>query len=315
MFGTQDETVIKLHTARDGHVWYSLGIGPVKNSEQIVDSFLMSPIVSSFGLVFRLLGVPQNAELICALYARRYKGEVRAIEIAGPNILNSPDELEDPAVTILRMRSVVSSPACGGWHELSMRDYPTYAMLSRLVRNNFVFDDATNSYFHLHPAYRALSFIPTLHAESAAKMLIAIVDPRWYVERRRPERVKKLELYMGLTPTTQKRVSNVKQLLTKSRDLRCDSVLRAWKSQDADSVDLKNPANFLYRIHAAAGGGYRGDLRASQTLLRYLHYNWLAGVENRSGVRDGLFAPNLFFKTPTEIEAYTRHMQKPPEGH
>lgn len=314
MFGTQDETVIKLHTAANGHVWYSRGIGVTKNSEQIVDSFLLSPFIAKFGMTFRVLGVPQNAELICAMYARRYKGEVRSVEIAGPNVLHTPAEINDPALTILRMRSVASSPACGGWHELTMNDYPTYAMLARMLRNNFVFDDTANSYFHLHPAHRALTFIPTLHAESAAKMLISIVDPRWYVERRRPDRAKKLELYMGLTPTAQKRVSDPEKLLVKSRDLRCNSVLCSWKSKPPADVDLQNPANFLYRIHKAAGGGYRGDLRASQAFVRYLNSNWLAALEQRRGVRDGLFAPNLFFKSPAEIAAYTRHMEKPPEG-
>jgi hypothetical protein len=315
MFGTQDETVIKLHTAANGHVWYSRGIGPTKNSQQIVDSFLLSPFIAGVGLTFRILGLPQNAELICSMYERRYKGEVRSVEIAGPNVLHSPDELQDPALTVSRMRSVASSPACGGWHELTMKDYPTYAMLSRMTRNNFVFDDTANSYFHLHPAYRALSFIPTMQAAQAARMLISIVDPRWYVERRRPDRAKKLELYMGLTPTVQRRVSDSEVLLTKSRDLRCNSVLCSWQGETPEDVDLKNPANFLYRIYAAAGGGYRGDLRASQAFLRYVNSNWLSALESRKGAKDGLFAPNLFFKSPAEVEAYTRHMQKPPEGH
>ena len=83
MFGPQDETTIKLHTDTSGHVWYARGISAVKNSEQIVDSFLLSSSVTGMGLLFRVLGVPQNAELICALYLRHYKGEVRSLEVAG----------------------------------------------------------------------------------------------------------------------------------------------------------------------------------------------------------------------------------------
>lgn len=311
MFVPQDETVIKLHTADDGKVWYSRGIGVVKNSDQIVDSFLLSPLVSGMGLTFRVLGVKQNAELISALYLRRYKGEVRSIEIAGPNILDSQYELSSPELVLQRMRMANVAPACGGWHQLTMHDYPTYAMLARMLRTNYEYDESVQQYLHIHPAYKALTFIPTHDAGSAAKMFINVVDPRWYIDRRRPDRIKKLELFLGLTPAVQSKVSNSKKLLTKTREFRCSAVLRSWKTKSVDEVDLKNPANFLYRIYQTAGGGMKGDLRASQAFVRYINDNWLAGLENRKGVRDGLFAPNLFFKTPAEIESYEYHMKPP----
>lgn len=311
MFVPQDETIIKLHTADDGKVWYARGISAVKNSEQIVDSFLLSPTVSGIGLTFRVLGVQQNAELISALYLRRYKGEVRSIEIAGPNILDSQYELRSPELVLQRMRTAAVAPACGGWHQLTMHDYPTYAMLARMLRTNYEYDESVQQYFQLHPAHKALSFIPTLAPSAAAKLLIYVVDPRWYIDRRRPDRIKKLELFLGLTPAVQAKVSNSKKLLTKTREFRCAAALNSWKTQQPENVDLKNPANFLYRIHQAAGGGDKGDLRASQAFVRYVNDNWLASVENRKGARDGLFAPNLFFKTPAEIESYEYHMKPP----
>lgn len=311
MYVSQDETVIKLHTADDGHVWYARGINACINSEQIVDSFLLSPVVSGMGLTFRLLGVPQNAELICALYLRRYKGEVRSVEIAGPNILDSRQDLKNPAVTLMRMRSAAVSPACGGWHSLTLHDYPTYAMLARTQRKNAEFDSTAATYLSMHPAFKALSFIPTLSNAEAANLLITAIDPRWYIDRRRPERIKKLELFLGLTPAIQAKVSNKAKLLTKARELRCANVLASWKTKEPDQVKIKQPENFLYRIWQAAGGGAHGDLRASQAFLRYLNDNWLAALELRKGAKDGLFAPNLYFKTPAEIEAYEYHMKKP----
>jgi hypothetical protein len=307
----QDETVIKLHTADDGNVWYARGINTCKNSEQIADSFLLSSVVSGIGLTFRVLGVAQNAELICALYLRRYKGEIRSVEIAGPNILDNQYELRDPATVLMRMRLATTSPACGGWHSLTMHDYPTYAMLGRMTRNNFVFDETAESYLRMHPAFKSLLFIPTLNKSDVAKLLVTTIDPRWYVDRRRPERIKKLELFLGLTPAVQEKVSNPEKLLTKAREFRCATVLNSWKSQPYDAVDTKLPENFLYRIWHAAGGGHYGDLRASQAFLRYLNDNWLSALEIRKGVKDGLFAPNLYFKSPAEIESYAYHMKHP----
>jgi hypothetical protein len=311
MFGPQDETTIKLHTAQDGTVWYAKGISAPKSSGLRVDSFLLSPAANGMGLLFRLLGAPQNAELICALYLRYYKGEVRSIELAGPNVVDCRDDLLDPAATIMRMRGATVAAACGGWHKLTLHDYPTYAMLARMLRTNFVYDDTTSAYFNLHPAHKALTFIPTLSNDAAAKMLIDIIDPRWYVDRRNQTAVKKLELFLGLIPAVQQRVSAAKTILHKKRELRCATVLNAWKTMPYSAVDTADPANFLYRIWHANGGGAKGDLRGSQAFLRYLHDNWLAGLESRQGARDGLFAPDLFFKTPAEREAYVAHMAPP----
>lgn len=301
-----DESSIKLHTAGDGHVWYAAGVHTAANSEQILDSFLLSNALSGIGLRVRILGVPQNAELITALYLRRRKNEVTSIEIAGPNICETPEELEDPESVLHRMRTTSLASSCGGWRTLSDADYLTYALIARLNRTGGAFDSVAATYFHAHPIYRALSYIPSLSWEHAAQVMKIIVDPRWYVDRRAPERQGKLELYMGLTPAVQKRVSDANKLLVKSRDLRCAAVLEAWKTHHLGAVDLNDPRNFLYRIYKASGEGVKGDLRASQAFLRYLRYNWLDAADRRKGAKDGLFAPELFFKTPGERETYER---------
>lgn len=308
LYAQFEENTLKLHTAQDGCVWYAKNISPPKNSGVIVDEFLLNPLLSGFGNVIRILGAPQNAELISALYLRRYKGEILGVEVAGPNILNNLLELEDPKSVLMQMRQTAISPACGGWHSVTMHDYPTYAMLARMLRTNFVFDEAATAYLHIHPAHKALKFIPTINEAELARLLTTVIDPRWYVDKRLPERAAKLELFLGLTPQIQEKVSNPDCLLKRNREFRCATVLATWKSKAESSVDLSEPANFLYRIHKAAGGGARGDLRASQAFVRYLRHNWLAGLEARHGVKDGLFAPNLFFKSPAEITAYTGHM-------
>ena len=308
MATTTDENIVKLYVASDKRVWYSVGIGPPINSAQTVDEFLFTPVIHGLSNVVRVIGVAQNAELISALYLRRNSGEIRGVELAGPNILHSFDELQEPNIVLSRMRSVDIASAAGGWHAITMRDYPTYAMLARMLRNNFVFDDATAAYFKMHPARKALLFIPNIAEADAAKLLTTIVDPRWYVDRRAPDRAAKLELFLGLTPQTQMCVSDAKCILTRTREFRCQSVLSVWKTQDVDTVDLHNPANFLYRVQKAAHGGAKGDLRASQAFIRYLRYNWLAAIEIRPGIKDELFVPKMFFKTPAECAAYAEHM-------
>lgn len=306
----RDEVAIKLHTDAQGHVWYATGIHAAKNSGQIADTFLLSSVINGMGTRVRILGVAQNAELITSLYIRRRKSEVASIEVAGPNICETREELADPEVVLHRMRATALASACGGWHMLSDEDYLSYALIARLQRNGGVYDTTAAAYLNAHPVFHALTFIPTLSQQHVAHVIRAIVDPRWYVDRRAPERQGKLELYMGLTPGVQKRVSDSQLLLHKGRELRCSAVLESWKSKHAGAVDLADPRNFLYRVHHAAGGGTKGDLRASQTFLRYLRYNWLDAADKRRGAKDGLFAPELFFKTPGECEAYRLHMKK-----
>lgn len=310
MSARADERVIKLYTAKNGHVWYSVGIGPPINSERIVDSFLLSSIVSGMGLCFRILGLVQNAELICSLYFRKSKGEVRHIDVAGPNILNNVSELNDPALVLQRMRNSKLSSAAGGWHPLSMLDYPVYAALAKNARSGFVFDDVVKTYLRLHPAYRALNFIPTVCEKMAAQLVTTIIDPRWYVNRYRPDLPKKLDLFLGLTPSSQQRVSDAKKIVTKRRDLRCGAVLSTWKTASPETVDMALPANFLYRIWRNCGGGWRGDLRASQAFVRYFCDNWLAALDSRMGANDGLFLPEVYFKTPAERESFVDHMRR-----
>lgn len=304
-----DETSIKLHTDNAGYVWYAAGIETAQNSGQIVDSFLLSRVLRGVGVRVRVLGVPQNAELIVALYLRRSTNEVASFEVAGPNICETPDELQDPEAVLRRMRATALASACGGWRAVTDADYLTYALIGRLQRTRGVFDYLAASYLRAHPAYRALTLIPTLSEPYAAQIIALIVDPRWYVDRRAPERQGKLELYMGLTPGVQRRVSDSVKLLIKPREFRCASVLETWKTVHPGAVDLTDPRNFLYRIYKASGAGVRGDLRASQALLRYLRYNWLDAADKRKGAKDGLFAPELFFKTPAERATYELHMK------
>jgi hypothetical protein len=305
-----DENSIKLHTDHDGHVWYSVGIGTTQNSGQIADTFLRSKIVNGQSMHIRLLGVPQNAELFIAFYLRRRQNEVASLEIAGPNVCENLAELADPETVVYRMRTTQLTSACGGWHTATDADYWTYALIGRLERSGGHLDQLSTAYLRTHPAYRALSLLPTLSPPHVAQVIKTIVDPRWYVDRRAPERQGKLELYLGLTPRIQRRVSDSSALLIKSRELRCATVLEAWKTQHPGAVDLTDPRNFLYRIYKASGAGVRGDLRGSQAFIRYLRYNWLDAADMRKGAKDGLFAPELFFKTPAERATYELHMKR-----
>ena len=306
---TTDENTLKLHVAPDGCVWAASGAAPARNTEKTTDFFLETDGIKGFGAQIRIIGSARNASLISGLYLRRAQREVASVEIAGPNILRSPHEADVPELAIRRMRSVTLPTAAGGWHTLSSADYPVYAMLSRDISEMAEPGVALQTYFRLHPVYPAISFIPTLSGPIAAQLLCLIIDPRWYVDTRAPDRTSKLELYLGLTPKVQQLVSACsKKIITGNRAFKCASVLASWQTKKPADVDMRDPANFLYRIHAHYGGGHVGDLRASQSFVRYVRHNWLAALERRKGPKDGLFIPERFFLTAEEQSAYRTHM-------
>jgi len=304
-----DETSFKIHTDADGIVWYASGINPAESSHQKAADFLDSSVISRINLNVRLLGIPQNAELITALYSRKRKRELGTIYLAGPNVCESMMELADPIITFRRMRDVFISASCGGWHEMSDIDFVLYSLILRMQTSNNWFDIMGRSLYEMHPLYTALSAIGGLAHSSVASLMAIIVDPRWYVDRRRPDNPCKLPVYLGLTPKTQRRVSNGKKFVSSGRELRCATVLHCWKNQDPGSVDFSAPENFLWRIWRSAGEGAKGDLRASQAFVGYLRANWLDALVQRRGLREAFFSPDTFFKTTEEKQAYLANIK------
>lgn len=308
MIYSNDESAIKLHVDDNGFVWHVSGIDTPQNSGKLVDTFLYSSSLLRISSSVRVLGTAQNAELITNLYLRKRQRELGSISIAGPNVCESGLELRDPYIVLMRMREAFLTPACGGWHAMSDADYATYALVAKARQTTHWFDTPARAFYTAHPAFPALQFIPNISNQDAANLLATIVDPRWYVDRRIPDKASKLELYLGLTPKIQRRVSSADKLIHRGRDLRCAIVLNCWKTQHPQAVDYNLPQNFIWRIWKAAGGGAKGDLRASQAFIRYLRLNWLDALISRPGPRDHIFSVSNFFKTPEERKAYSNHM-------
>lgn len=304
----KDEATVKVHTDDDGYVWYSDGVSQPQNSGQTAEGFLRVSAVNSLSTQVRLLGVPQNADLIVEFFKRRQRKEIADIQIAGPN--GCVAVLNDPTSTLLRMRGLTVSPSCGGWHSMTATEFATYSLLAQLQKNQFAFDMPTKAYFTLNPLHKLLRFIPAINEAACANLLATIIDPRWYVDARMPDRSSKIELFLGLTPKVQKRVSDSSIIVTKKREIRCAVVLNCWKTKDPDEVDMTDPREFLWRIWKTAGSNSNGDLRASQAFIRFLRLNWLDLLDTRPGKKDSIFAPSRFFKTPAEVKAFVAYMKK-----
>jgi hypothetical protein len=252
----------------------------------------------------RLLGLRANAQLICHLHTfKSLAGWPRSIRLATP-LICTREEREQPEKVFEKMAAYQNcAPSLGGWHEVTARDIAAYMLICALDGDPVLPGGRGYSVLTLlqrHPVWPAVSFVPTAEQESVAELLGLIIDPRWYVSSRHPDRSAKLRAYLGLIE------SNFRQIYDRNGSgphldrARC--VLRAWCGSHSPVTVGGVPGDFLRRCVYRHGNSYaRGLLRASSLFVSLIRNYWLQALdtswvnESRSVARE-LFVPEYFFE-------------------
>lgn len=307
-----DDDTLKLHLDDAGSIWLAAGVSPAVQLECPAAGILRYLEEHYPGPpALRILGTAANAGLILQAYAlaRRRNG---TLELAGPMLCSSPQDLADPPQVLYGMRACVLPSSLGGWHKATAADQATYRLIHRLHGPT----DETPSCESLlleHPVWRELSFIPTLsqlpNRAALVRLLAEIVDPRWYIDPEHPNRISRLTAYLGLTPANQQRVEQAPRE-PPARVRRCALACAAWWTDAAQ--DRADPRNFLWRVYHSAGGGTIGRLRASQKFIVFLRYVWMQSLAKAAHSRCiDLFEPDMLFKHDDELAAYRTHCGSP----
>lgn len=302
-----DVITLKLHLDDNNVVWYSDGCGPPTNSGKNLVGFMLLPVFNTAQRV-RLLGTHRNAHLISALFAFKLKKQLASVEVGSP-LICTPAQRGKPERALLAMREERKAASLGGWHEVQVPEYHAYALISQMQKFGKV-DDQARRLLNKHPAWKALSFIPTLCTTSCCYLLHDIIDPRWYIDPRHPGRVSKLNAFLGLTPKVSE---NYELLLARKPHLpvrgmdRYETILNCWKNGQPTGDALKLPGNFLWRVRLLTEKQDKADLRASQVFVAYLRHTWLDALY-AGKQKEPLFVPEHFFKRPAEVEAFKAHM-------
>jgi len=254
----------------------------------------------------RLLGTHGNARLLTRLYPQLVEMKKARVEVASPRrCVADPEELSDPERVLWRMRQLRLAPVLGGWHPLSKVDLPAYSIAAEIANAD---GKATSSMRFLthHPAYARWRFIPNLHHESVAMLIAMVLDPRWFVDPKRPNRLARLRSYLGIL--SRYASGNVKTPRDIARRDRFCTVLRAWKGQAPSSAGYERPENFLWRRWRAAGGGVKGDLLATRAFLVYFIRNWQQSLLLHNPQKLELFDAESLLKG-AEVKAYRDHVK------
>lgn len=312
-------TLLRLHVDAGGQVWYGHDRCFAAGSDMGTEDFLKSHEHFGFELEgvqqVRLLGVPANAALIVDLHQRRRRRPKQLasqqIVLASPAVCPSAACRADPLQVMQHIwQPSTSGFTSGFWHFLGEREFPTYALITAMARGTGdKLDDLSCRILHYHPAWPALSFLPTLDPFNAAKVVTTIVDPRWFRDLCHPNRLGRLFEFLGLTPQNVRAHVHGQWSGDRHYD-RFRWVLGAWASNDRqpELVNVNDPRNFLWRVmrsHMATE--HKGLLRASQRFIRFIRFVWLHEMGSREP--EAIFIPGEFFRTTEEIRAYVQHRE------
>jgi hypothetical protein len=176
-------------------------------------------------------------------------------------------------------------------------------LIAELIRNEYQVNEKVRKIVRYHPAWPALSFIPSLNVDNACLLVAAIVDPRWFMHPTRPNRASKLYQFLGLTP------KNIQHLLddTGTSEVRglgfAYLTTFSWLYKDLRKPRIGAPEWFLYRILGAFPGKVQGFLAANKKFVRLVREVWLQELTPDRQV----FCPESFFRYDEEREAYEKH--------
>ncbi len=279
-------TAVQAHTGRDGSVWFLEGDRMPEHSGRSVADFLSGPVLTRSSRV-RVMGVPGNVRLILELVKRRSQ-VLTSVQVCSPLACESVSRRECPESLLLDLREWSAAPSCGGWHEFTNSDLPSYR-LSECGGSSS--PAVVRGLLEAHPAGYALTAMPDMDLAKCADLIGLVLDPRFFIDRHNPDRVSKLEAFLGIDP---KVASSAGSSAPSVRRERYRLVLGCWRNRFAGPAGSA-PDEFLWRVYKAAGGGWKGELRASQAFVNFLRHVWLDGLYQKPVWGERLFVPEYFF--------------------
>lgn len=310
---TQNAADLRLCVDPTGVIWFTTEQAYGKahmselGAEEWVDKFLTTANLGDIARI-RIFGFQTSAPLICAL-----QDAIRApnlppytVQIGSP--AHVPAEAKkDPRKLFAAMDDLVLPTSCGGWHDMTTHDYSCYNLIKFMTRQKKLpddFDVAVQSYLAAHPAYPAISFIPSHSPMMSAMMLSAIIDPRWFVDPLKPDRTSRLRSYMGMQIESVERA--IKGCDLNDRAQRAQWVFGSYTFGDLTSGSPTAPGNFLLRLIDTTKGA-KGTLKASVRYLSFVRNVWLNSIAPKGRC---LFVPEYFFEDEFEAAAYRKHVEQ-----
>lgn len=290
---------LRVHTDASGIVWYGDNRRTYVCSNQTPEDFVEGAGVRGSPLPaasFSVIGCHQNAELIVRLCLDRKPADQPDVTVYAPFGLSNKTAVPE---VLHRLRQ----PGCvlGSSHQLSAADFIAYALVFELTRGTTSIDELVRRLASRHPAWPAFSFLSPCDQKAACRVLAHYLDPRWFVDPRRPARQGRLRAYFGLSE--QNAAWFLRGVQPCRNHARARDLFDVWWMED--ELSPRAPGAFLRREYAAyEGSREQALLRSSARLLNLVGRLWLASASKHPEVR---LDPALFFRRPSEARAFAQH--------
>lgn len=279
-----DDTALKVHV-HNNRVWYLDGDKVPVDSGLPPSEFARSRTALDAVRV-RAIGNAANGEILMSVYSARRREDVAVPEVCSPLAASSGN----PDSVLLAARRWAEPPCRGGFHEFTSLDYPSYLIAAAVSRGRPM--EESLSALKLHPAWGAWSVIPHLHPPAVCRLVADVIDPRFFIDLHNPDRLSKLDSFLGLEPDSARGGST-----PDARRRRFLNVTDCWKHADpgAKGCAAERPDQFVWRAYYEAGGGWKGALSAGRRLIRFMRHTWLDALYPHRLGAEKLFAPDMFF--------------------
>lgn len=277
-----------MHTDEEGTYWYINKHGKLDKFEGFNSNQALE------GGPYRIIGCPNNYRLITELYSKLGQQQDEAYVSVGSSLVCQDRSCAKTTLNCISALDVHDNLSCR-WHRVNRLSFTTYLLL-RAWREEVV-GDLTKTIYKNHCLSSHFDFIG-VNRTDALQLISQIVDPRWFINLKRPTRTQLLESYFGLTP----RLFN-----------------KAWKA----GLEIKpNSTTVRAAFLMNVVGGLNDESCLRQTskhvdaetiarhnckrLLNYVFRNWLEEM----GLK-GYFDPDKFFKThDCRVDYYYRFGSK-----
>lgn len=306
-------------------VWFGTEKAPAENSGLSPEEFAAEEWVLA-GREIKLEGTWESTPLIRYLWERKLSTQA-PVKI----YLGRPMFAENPVDALCRMRQLSDPPSCGGWHVMTAEDYVTYRLIDLLRSRPDPSTDAVMAMFlAAHPAYPALSFLPGMSPWWSAVFIGFVIDPRWWVNPRYPDRLSSYYRMLGIghpgaaadlwriyREETEPRLSNPEYGRT--------STIFAWTRQGGGKIPEPTcPADFLVRVWRQYSDPAHGLFVAARLFSKFVRDVWLDNltpprryVSGKKGeprrlqpcrqYSPQLFVPEHFFADKRTLQAWRLH--------
>lgn len=280
---------LKLHCAHGDTVWYSDDSLAIQHSEKSVEEFISTYPITDYKQI-SLLASPSNAALACRLY-ELFHENIQIRLVFGPENLDVTEILHSLLGT--QHRSAFMHKA----------EYFAYCLTALRESSPDKLDKALT----YHPTWPFISFIPFIDRHSIINVLAEIGDPRRFINPFKPNRLSRLNSYLGVNYSNARRFFEDE---TPGVNFdRAISVFNSWHNEKACEYYAKNkpvrPEDFLWRIFMLNSDQSVSLTKVSKKLLSYIYLLWRAKLTTHIEVK---FMPSMFFKRDDEMRAFYKHI-------